>query len=133
MEVIRPTPYVEIIVGSGAVEVLAPSFAPNHRLRALIVLKKWAKHCAASGNIIAIQGEQRARNRDVQGHLQAMTFQITAVTKPLASAGRSTARGYRIILDDEDASIPHRDRPLRRAESDKRAAEWYLHGCRCHA
>lgn len=37
-----------------------------------------------------------------------MTFQIADVTKPLASAARSTAKGHRIVLDDKDAHIQHK-------------------------
>lgn len=36
-------------------------------------------------------------------HVRTMTFQIADVTKPLASAERSTAKGRRIVLGDHGA------------------------------
>lgn len=37
-----------------------------------------------------------------------MTFQIEGVTEPSASAGLITAKGHRIVLDDEDVHIEHK-------------------------
>lgn len=36
-----------------------------------------------------------------------MALHIADLTKPLTSAGRTTAKGHRIVLDDKDSHIQH--------------------------
>lgn len=59
--------------------------------------------------------------RTEDGDARVMMFQVVDVTKPLASAGRTTSRGHRIVLDDDDAYIQHRS-PRGRCVSTRRVA-----------
>lgn len=104
---------VEITMDSGAAEVVAPpGFAPDYHVKASAGSRAGAKQCTASGSAIA-QGENRVTLRTESGELRTIAFQIANVTKPLASAGRITGRGHRIVLDDDNAHI------LRRATNRK--------------
>ena len=101
--------FMEITVDSGAAEVVAPpGFAPEYATKASAGSRAGAKYRTASGNLIANQGEKRVTLRTESGELRTMTFQVADVTKPLASAGRITARGHRIVLDDDDSYIMHK-------------------------
>lgn len=100
--------YVEITVGSGTAEVVAPlGFAADYRAKPSASSRAGAKYHTASGNIIANQGEKRVMLKTECGELRAITLQSVDVTKPCASAGHITAHGQRVVLGDEDAYIAH--------------------------
>lgn len=62
-----------------------------------------------SGEHIASQGEQHVATSVEHGQVRKMTFQVANITKPLASAGRSTAaKRHPVLLDDQGAYIEHK-------------------------
>lgn len=85
--------------------VATPSFAPGYWGKLSSGSKAGTRYRTASGAIITNQSED----------VSVMTFEVADVTKPLASAKRSTARGHRIVLDDDDAYIQtkHTDRNVK--------------------
>ena len=93
--------YVEMPVDSGAAEVVAPmSFAPAYAVEESEASKRGVAYRAASGHRMPNMGQKKVDFVTEDGDTRRMTFQITNVTKPLASAGRITAKNHRIILDD---------------------------------
>lgn len=104
---------VKITVESGVAEVVAPpTFAAEYSTRPSPGSKAGTKYRTASGSIVANLGEKRVKMRIEDGDAPVMTFQVADVTKPLASAGRITSRGHRILLDDDDdddAYIQHKE------------------------
>lgn len=101
---------VEIILDSGAAEVVAPpTFAADYVTKPSMGSRSGTKYRTSSGNVVANHGEKRIAMRTEDGETRVMTFQVAGVTKPSASAGRITSRGHRIVLDDDDAYIQHKE------------------------
>lgn len=100
---------LEITVDSGAAEVVAPpTFAAGYATRPSAGSRSGARYRTASGNLISNQGEKRITMTTEEGETRTMTCQIADATKPLASAGRITSKGHRIVFDDDDAYILHK-------------------------
>lgn len=96
-------------VDSGAAGVVAPpAFAPDFAVNASPGSSAGARYRTACGNQIANEGEKRVTLRTESGELRTMTFQVADAAKPLASAGRITARGHRVVLDDDILYILHK-------------------------
>lgn len=96
---------VDTTVDSGAAEVVEPpTFAPGHRVKPSPGSRAGARYRTASGLVIANQGESRAATRTEGWYFRDATFQVADMAKPLVSAGRITAQGHRIVLDDGDAA-----------------------------
>ena len=91
-----------ICIDSGACESVCPveslpDYATHH------TEKVGNLYRAAGGQELRKVGEKR-RQFETNGIQTAMTFQATThVKKPLAAASKITAKGNRIVLDDENA------------------------------
>lgn len=102
---------MEIIVDSGAAEVVAPpGFAPDYAIKPSPGSRSGARYRTASGNMIANHGGKRVTLSTESGELRTMTSQVANIIKPVASAGSITAHGHRIVLDDDIACILHKER-----------------------
>lgn len=62
----------------------------------------------ASGATTANQGEKGVSMTTEAGQARMMSFQVADITKPLAPAGRIMTKGHRIVLNDHDAYIEHK-------------------------
>ena len=89
-----------ICVDSGAGESVCPAdFFPDYEMHQ--TAKVGNLYRAAGGQELRNLGEKRPKMK-VNGIATAMTFQATShVRKPLAAASKITAKGNRIVLDDE--------------------------------
>ena len=92
----------EICVDSGAGESVCPvDFFPDYEMH----------ETEKVGNLYRTAGGQELRNMGgkrpklkINGVAASMTFQATShVRKPLAAASKITAKGNRIVLDDENS------------------------------
>ena len=98
---------VEITVDSGAAEVVAPTdFADQYPISESAA--KNTRYRSATGKLVQNKGERRVQLLTENGDLSKMTFQLTDVNKPLASAGRITGKGNRIVLDDDGSYIENK-------------------------
>jgi hypothetical protein len=91
-----------ICVDSGAGESVCPTdFFPDYETHE--TEKVGNLYRAAGGQELKNMGEKRPKLR-IGGVPVSMTFQATShVRKPLAAASKITARGNRIVLDDEES------------------------------
>ena len=91
-----------ICIDSGAGESVCPvDFFPDYEMHK--TEKVGNLYRAAGGQELRNMGEKRPRLK-ISGVTTSMTFQATShVRKPLAAASKITAKGNRIVLDDEDS------------------------------
>ena len=100
---------LEICVDSGAVEVVAPrEFAAEYPVKPSAGSKRGVRYRAANGGTVPNEGEKEVEMITELGELRRMRFQVAKVTKPLAAAGRITANGHKIVLDEDESYIEHK-------------------------
>ena len=91
-----------ICIDSGAGESVCPvDFFPDYEMHQ--TEKVGNLYRAAGGHELRNMGEKRPKLK-INGVAASMTFQATShVRKPLAAASKITAKGNRIVLDDENS------------------------------
>ena len=91
---------------SCAAEFVIPLYSSTHRCDRVRDHVKRMFYRGASG--IFNEGEQRVQFLNERGRLTAITFQVTRVTRPLASVLKMTKAGHHIILDSEGSYVVHK-------------------------
>ena len=90
----------KITIDSGAAESVMPKgMLPNEPAVEGQAKKSGVKYVAANGARMENLGEKRARfKRDGAAGINSITFQVTDVSKPLASVSRILDKGNRVVF-----------------------------------
>lgn len=85
----------QITIDSGAAESVMPkNFLPGLAIEPASGMKGQAKYVAANGSRMGNYGQKKVPLRtNMGGNKQAITFQVTDVTKPLAAVSRIVEKG----------------------------------------
>ena len=89
----------KITIDSGAAESVMPmDFLPQQPMERSPTTKQNARYIAANGNVMHNAGQKRVRFQTKDGTVNAITFQATAVRKPLAAVSRIVEKGNRVVF-----------------------------------
>ena len=97
---------IKSVVDSGCADHVAPTSMCAHvPLRESPGSRRGQEYAAANGGKLENLGEREVRGYNNEGHPIQLVYQVTAVTKPLASVAKICDRGNVVVFTQEGGHI----------------------------